>query len=244
MLQKKKRNRNEFEQAKNEWENIEYQQQLPYCNYFPCSIQQQQQIDNCIEDSDWKKRRLDSNIVQSSFPQYNCSVDAETWKKQAHEQHINYLRQSTANTHGMNLPAITTMDVYSHQNNRRSSPNDQALSNQISNQLQLDEYTGTYSQQHYQSHLVQHSQSTQDIRPEGFITVTVKLLNGAKMDVMISRNAKISELKKIIERRSSLPVDKQRIIFKGRQVPDTYSIEECGITDRSVLALVLSLHGG
>lgn len=77
-----------------------------------------------------------------------------------------------------------------------------------------------------------------------YITVSVKNLNGKVITVSLRKHDTIHCLKERISEKSGCCVSKQRLVFKGRNLPDHNLLEQCGITNGSTLHLVLALCGG
>jgi ubiquitin-like protein Nedd8 len=80
---------------------------------------------------------------------------------------------------------------------------------------------------------------------ENFIDVTVKCLNGKSLNIMIDfNNCDVHDLKQIIYRRSGFAVDKQRLVYQGRQLPDSLNLRDSLLEQGSILHLVMALRGG
>lgn len=76
------------------------------------------------------------------------------------------------------------------------------------------------------------------------IRVTVKTLTGASHDIDIAPNGSVAELQSAITNVTGIPTEQQRVIFAGRQLDDTKSINEYSIKDQCTLHLVLRIRSG
>ena len=75
-------------------------------------------------------------------------------------------------------------------------------------------------------------------------TVYVKSLTGRSIDIEITHQMSIEELKMIIQKKEGIPIDQQRFIFAGRQLDDTTIAGMYNITKDANISLVLRLRGG
>lgn len=74
------------------------------------------------------------------------------------------------------------------------------------------------------------------------ITVAVKFLTGLTLNIPISPDASVYELKEMIEESTGVPIEDQRIIFAGKMLQDEKTLSEYPIFDGSTLYVVLKLH--
>lgn len=146
-----------------------------------------------------------------------------SWVSSAHREHLDYLRTQLGNTQQQQQQQQTISSPCNH-NAMSDSMDDSDISQEI---------------------------TTLDLRDDGcqmedgnFIDVKIKLLNGTSLDVMIENSATILDLKHIIQRRSGMPVQQQRLVYRGRLLNDLVSCNAAGLVGGSVCALVLALRGG
>ena len=74
--------------------------------------------------------------------------------------------------------------------------------------------------------------------------VTVKTLTGKSFAVDVFPTSAVEQLMSKIQDKEGIPPDQQRIVFKGKQLDVGHRLEEYGITNESVVHLVLRLRGG
>lgn len=55
---------------------------------------------------------------------------------------------------------------------------------------------------------------------------------------------KIESLKKKVQQKVALAPDQQRLVFKGKILPDDKTPEECGLKAGETIQLILALKGG
>jgi hypothetical protein len=75
-------------------------------------------------------------------------------------------------------------------------------------------------------------------------TVYVKSLTGRSIDIQITHQMSIEEMKMIIQEKDGIPIDQQRFIFAGKQLDDTTIAGMYNITKDANISLVLRLRGG
>ena len=75
-------------------------------------------------------------------------------------------------------------------------------------------------------------------------TVYIKSLTGRSIDILITQQMSIEEMKMKIQEKEGIPIDQQRFIFAGRQLDDTAIAGIYNITKESNISLVLRLRGG
>ena len=63
-------------------------------------------------------------------------------------------------------------------------------------------------------------------QPKNEILIRVKTLDGQSTEVRIDKNATVDELKTKIEQTVKIPKNRQRIIFQGRELPDSLVLKD------------------
>ena len=66
----------------------------------------------------------------------------------------------------------------------------------------------------------------------------VKVMYGDDVIIHCNGNDLVKHLKEILEEKTGIPVDHQRLIFMGRVLNNEKTLEECNVKDRCVLSLV------
>ena len=79
-------------------------------------------------------------------------------------------------------------------------------------------------------------------KPHGWFRY-VKTLTGKTITVRVQPYSYVLDIKQQINDKEGIPVEQQRIIFNGRQLEDGSTLKHYGITDGSILHLVLRLGG-
>ena len=70
------------------------------------------------------------------------------------------------------------------------------------------------------------------------IELKVKVMYGDDVIIHCNANDLVKHLKEILEEKTGIPVDHQRLIFMGRVLNNDKTLEECNVKDRCVLSLV------
>ncbi|CAH0549871.1 unnamed protein product [Brassicogethes aeneus] len=85
-----------------------------------------------------------------------------------------------------------------------------------------------------------------DVAIEGSkFTVYVETLTGKVLEIKVSSNVETVEtLKSLIKHKEGIPVDQQRLVFKGEQCEDGRTMKDYNIQAGSTLYLLLRLRGG
>ena len=74
--------------------------------------------------------------------------------------------------------------------------------------------------------------------------IFIQRLNGHKLFLDVEPGDTVEHLKKLIEDKEGILVDEQRLVFAGKQLEDGRTLADCGITEGSMLQIVLRLRGG
>ena len=81
--------------------------------------------------------------------------------------------------------------------------------------------------------------------PEGAkILIHVNTLVGTRLTMRIPPSTEVRLVKEAIELKEGLPIDRQRLIFSGKQLEDDRTLEDYGITQGHTLHVILKLTGG
>jgi ubiquitin C len=75
------------------------------------------------------------------------------------------------------------------------------------------------------------------------IGVRVRTLTGKELWIWPHRNARVEELKQLVQAAEGIPPDEQRMIFAAKQLDDENTISEYWIQPGSLIQLVLRLKG-
>jgi len=79
--------------------------------------------------------------------------------------------------------------------------------------------------------------------PQSF-KVCVKTLTGRNIEIYITSQTTIDELQYLITDKDGIPPEQQRLIFSGKQLESKRFAGDYGITNESIISLVLRLRGG
>ena len=75
-------------------------------------------------------------------------------------------------------------------------------------------------------------------------TITTVTITGRELKITICPMNKIVDIKKEIYKQDEIPLDQQRLVFKGCKLEDDKYIHEYGMDETSRVHLVLRLRGG
>lgn len=71
------------------------------------------------------------------------------------------------------------------------------------------------------------------------IMIVIKNLIGKRYELYVDKDVKIEELKVMMSERIGVPPDKIMLTYSSRQLEEGYTINEYGITNNSILHIVL-----
>jgi len=74
--------------------------------------------------------------------------------------------------------------------------------------------------------------------------IFVKTLTGKTITLDVEGGSSIQDIKQKIAEKEAIPADQQRLIFGGKQLEDTSTLNDYNIQNDSTIHLVLRLRGG
>ncbi len=74
--------------------------------------------------------------------------------------------------------------------------------------------------------------------------ITVKTLTGHKLQLEITDDMTIYNLKELVSEKEGMDIPQIRMIFRGNQLNDTLKVSDMKISPGDIIHLVLSLRGG
>jgi len=74
--------------------------------------------------------------------------------------------------------------------------------------------------------------------------VVVKSLTGKELNIEVYSYTKVKELKMAIQKADDVLCDQQRIVFKGKELHDEFTMKFYNINSGDLIHLILSLRGG
>ncbi|EAN32428.1 Ubiquitin family protein [Theileria parva strain Muguga] len=78
----------------------------------------------------------------------------------------------------------------------------------------------------------------------GGLNISVQTMQGKTIQLQVSQNETVLDLKNKLEKEQTIPVDQQRLIFDGKLLENGKTISDYGIKENAVIQLVLRLRGG
>jgi len=84
----------------------------------------------------------------------------------------------------------------------------------------------------------------EEYTPIGGISIIVRSLTGKSIKFQVTPGTTISKLKHQIQNSQGVPSNEQRLIFAGKQLEDSNTLNDYNITKDSTLHLILRLRGG
>jgi len=69
--------------------------------------------------------------------------------------------------------------------------------------------------------------------------INVKALHGRDCNPVVSEHTNVEELKQLIMDELDIPVEQQRLMFKGKPLQDTMTLQQCGVTPDSKIILTI-----
>ena len=74
--------------------------------------------------------------------------------------------------------------------------------------------------------------------------LVIKLLNGRMLEFDVEPSFQIIDLKKKLEESEGIDAEQQRLVFGGKQLQDTKTLEELKIKNGVTINMLLALRGG
>jgi len=78
----------------------------------------------------------------------------------------------------------------------------------------------------------------------GHLYLFIETLTGTSFEMRVSPFETIISIKAKLQQLEGIPVAQQHLLFNNRELPNKYSLYECGIPDGATLKLVLAMRGG
>jgi hypothetical protein len=76
------------------------------------------------------------------------------------------------------------------------------------------------------------------------MTVRVRMTDGSEERFMVPSNAKISEIKQLIEQKRKIPIDRQRLVYGGNLLDNSNSLKSLGFQNEGVIFCVVRSIAG
>merc|ERR1712159_577243 len=74
--------------------------------------------------------------------------------------------------------------------------------------------------------------------------ISIKTLTGKTIHLDVEKNESIRKIKSKIQNKEGIPLNKQRLVFSGKQLEDGKTLTNYGVHRESILHLLLRLQGG
>lgn len=112
----------------------------------------------------------------------------------------------------------------------------------IMNEKQRGKYRERYQDQFI--HLDELIHFSKSFYSNNSLIVYIKSLTGCSIDIQITHQMSVKEMKMIFQEKEGIPIDQQRFIFAGKQLEDSMLVGMYNITKEANINLVLRLRGG
>jgi hypothetical protein len=112
----------------------------------------------------------------------------------------------------------------------------------IMNEKQRGKYRKRYQDQFI--HLDELIHFSKSFYSNNSFIVYIKSLTGCSIDIQITHQMSVKEMKMIFQEKEGIPIDQQRFIFAGKQLEDLMLVGMYNITKEANINLVLRLRGG
>lgn len=71
--------------------------------------------------------------------------------------------------------------------------------------------------------------------------IKVSSIDNSQIDIIVNNNMLISDLKNLILPQTQVPVDRQRLLYKGKLLKNDATLQSCGVASQSIIQLVAYL---
>ncbi len=76
------------------------------------------------------------------------------------------------------------------------------------------------------------------------LALNIKTLSGHSIQIEVAFNDTVMRVKELIEESQGIPSQQQRLIYQGKTMADSLTINDYGLKNRDTLHMVLALRGG
>ena len=76
------------------------------------------------------------------------------------------------------------------------------------------------------------------------MTVRVRMTDGSEERFLVPTNAKVREIKQLIEQKRKIPTDRQRLVYGGKVLDDSNSLKALGFQNEGVIFCVVRSIAG
>jgi hypothetical protein len=76
------------------------------------------------------------------------------------------------------------------------------------------------------------------------VNISIRTMTGKVMYINCDETDTVLDLKNRIQKKDNTPLDHQRLIFNGKQIEDELLLSSYGISNNSIIHLILRLRGG